>query len=196
MEIKAYPCNLKSNRIPRMPTWYIILIVLFVVVVAAIIRWKMRGAIVERLPFLPEEKILLEETGLKVFHKIREASGGQSLTYRVTAVLTNSRILVATGGPEGKHKFFLKMILDYRSPAPQISDTGYAAYQSKFQLENGYPTYYFSPSDVTFVEKKGKEAVQINLPFPEHGAFYVAPEVIIYSKQPEKYREVFKSKLS
>ena len=177
-----------------MPIWFIILLVIFVVVAAVIIRWTIRGAIFERLPIEPGEKVLVTEEGLKVFHKIREASGGQALTYRVRAILTDKRILVATGGPEGKHKFFMKMIIDFSSPAPSIQDTGYGAYREKFHLENGYPTYFISSQDISFIEKGGQTAVRILVPFPEHGSFYVNPEVIIYSKQPEIYRTTFRQK--
>jgi hypothetical protein len=176
-----------------MPTWFFYLIVaVFAIVAILVIRRQIRGAIFERLPIEPNEKILLEEQGLKVFEKIREATGGRSLTSRVTVVLTDRRILVATGGPEGKHKFFLKMILDYRTAAPEISDTGYSAYYEKFQLSNGYATYYISPSNVSLVEEKGQIAVKIDVPFPEHGSMYVEPEVIIYTKSPETYQLAFK----
>ena len=174
-----------------MSIWFTVVVVVFVIVAVILIRRQIGGAIFERLPILPDEKVLLVERGLKIFHKIREASGGQSLTYRVTVVLTDRRILIATGGPEGKHKFFIKMILDYRKAAPQVNDSGYGAYYSKFHLENGYATYYVSPKDVHFIEKKGKLAVRIQVAFPEHGSFYVEPEIIIYTDQPEKYREVF-----
>jgi hypothetical protein len=174
-----------------MSYWYIIVVILFVIVAGALVRRSIRGAIFESMPLLPGESVLLQETGLKVFQKIREASGGQSLTSRVTVLLTDRRILVATGGPEGKHKFFMKMILDYRTPAPPVEDTGYGAYYEKFQLEKGYSSYYISPSDVRFVEKKGQLAVHIKVPFPEHGAFYLEPEVIIYTQQPQRYGEVF-----
>jgi hypothetical protein len=175
-----------------MPTWvFYLIVVVFVVVAILIISRQIRGAIFERLPIEPDESILLEERGLKVFEKIREASGGKSLTSRVTVVLTNRRILVATGGPEGKHKFFLKMILDYKTPPPVTSDTGYSAYYEKFQLANGYATYYIAPSDVNLVEKKGELAVKIHVPFPEHGSMYVEPEVIIYTKNSAAYRLAF-----
>lgn len=176
-----------------MPSWIFYLIVaVFVIVAFLLIRRSIRGAIFERLPIEPDETILLEERDLKVFAKIREASGGKSLTSRTTVVLTNRRILVATGGPEGKHKFFLRMILDYRTPSPAVSDSGYSAYYEKFKLENGYATYYIKPSDLSLIDIKGENAVQIHVPFPEHGPMYLEPEVIIYTKNPEAYRATFR----
>lgn len=180
-----------------MPSWIFYLIVAaFAVGAILLIRRQIRGAIFERLPIEPEEKILLEERDLKVFQKIREASGGKSLTSRSTVVLTDRRILVATGGPEGKHKFFLRMILDYKTPSPSVADTGYSAYYEKFKLENGYATYGFSPSDLRLIEEKGQPAVKINIPFPEHGAMYLEPEVVIYTKNPEAYRRAFQAELA
>lgn len=176
-----------------MPSWIFYLIVAaFVIVGILLIRRSIRGAIFERLPIEPDESILLEERGLKIFAKIREASGGKSLLSRATVVLTNRRIIVATGGPEGKYKFFLKMILDYRTPSPTVSGSGYFAYYEKFKLENGYATYYITPSDISLIETKGQLAVKIHVPFPEHGSMYVEPEVILYTKNPEAYQAAFK----
>ena len=176
-----------------MSPWLIAVVVVVLIAAVLIVRRTMRGAIVEHLPLMPGESVLLREDGLKVFHKIREARGGTSLTYRVTVALTDRRILVATGGPEGKHKLVLKLIIDYRTPAPPVSDAGYGAYRKKFQLANGYPTYYISPADARVVETNGEAALHITVPFPEHGSLYTEPEVIIYTNRPEKYGEVFPS---
>ena len=107
------------------------------------------------------------------------------MTHRVRAVLTDKRILLATGGPEGRHKFVIVMILDYSSTAPRVAGEGYAAYLEKFRLANGYPTYPFTASDVTIED----EALRIDVPFPEAGSKWgPAPEVKLYTAQAERYR--------
>ena len=63
--------------------------------------------------------------------------------------LTDRRILLATGGPEGKHKLVILMILDFTTESPSVAERGYAAYVAKFGLANGYPTYYVSEPDLT-----------------------------------------------
>jgi hypothetical protein len=128
---------------------------------------------------------LLEEEGLKVAHRFRRRSvrGGWTVTHRVRAVLTDKRILLATGRPEGKHAFVIVMVLDFSSAAPRVGDEGYAEYREKFQLANGYPTYPFSAADVAV-----DEALRIEVPFPEAGASWgPPPEVKLFTRQPERY---------
>jgi hypothetical protein len=96
--------------------------------------------------------------------------GGWTVTSRVRSVLTDRRIVLATGGPEGKHKFVLLMILDFTTESPPVPETGYAAYRRKFGLANGYPTYYCSASDVTVAD----DALHVVVPFPEAAAIVSA----------------------
>jgi hypothetical protein len=169
------------------------IVVVFVIVGVLFVRATQKRGIVERLPVGEDEDVLLEEDGLKVFHRFRRtaARGGGTTTHRVRTVLTDGRILIATGGPEGKHKFVLLMILDYAAPAPAVPENGYAAYKKKFQLENGYPTYAFSAADVNLEERQGDvTALRIDVPFPEGGASWGdPPEVKLYTKQAKRYRE-------
>jgi hypothetical protein len=172
-----------------MPGWLFAgIVVVFVVGGVVYIRSTQRGRIVERLPVEPDEKVLLEEEGLRVFHRFRRMAvrGGGTVTHRVRSVLTDRRIILATGGPEGKHKFVILMILDYTTPAPAVAETGYAAYKTKFGLANGYPTYAFSAEDA--VVEDG--ALRIDVPFPEAGGGWGdPPEVKLYTAQAERYRE-------
>jgi hypothetical protein len=172
-----------------MPGWlFAAIVVVFVVGAVLVVRSTQRRAVVERLPLEPDEDVLLEEEGLKVFHRFRRtaARGGGTVTHRVRAVLTSRRIFVATGGPEGEHKLVLLMILDYTTPAPPVPDRGHAAYKRKFQLGNGYPTYGFSADDVGVED----EALRVLVPFPEAGPGWGdPPEVKLYTKQIERYRE-------
>src|SRR4051794_22656460 len=172
-----------------MPVWlYAGIVVAFVVAGVLYVRSTQKGAFVERLPVGPDEQVLLEEEGLKVFHRFRRTAvrGGGTVTLRVRAVLTDRRILVATGGPEGKHKFVVLMILDYTAPADAVPESGYAAYKRKFRLQNGYPTYTFTAADVRVEE----EALRIDVPFPEGGPGWGdPPEVKPHTKQAERYRE-------
>jgi hypothetical protein len=165
----------------------------FVVMGVLYVRSTLKRAIVEQLPTDQDEDILLEEEGLKVFHRFRRMAvrGGGTVTHRVRVVLTDRRILVLSGGPEGKHKFVILMILDYTSPAQPVPESGYAAYKRKFRLDNGYPTYAFSVADVSLEEQRGGEAaLRIDVPFPEGGPNWGdPPEVTIYTQQAERYRD-------
>jgi hypothetical protein len=171
---------------------FAVVVVVFVVVAVVYVRSKQKGAFVERLPLDQDEKILLDENGLKVFHRFRRIAvrGGGTVTHRIRVVLTDRRILVVSGGPEGKHKFVILMILDYTSPAQPTGETGYAAYKAKFGLENGYPTYAFSIADVSLEEQRGGVALRIDVPFPEGGPKWGdPPEVKIYTQNAERYRD-------
>jgi hypothetical protein len=177
-----------------MPGWLFAgIVVVFVVAAAAYVRSTQKGAVVERLPLGPDEEVLVEEEGLKVFHRFRRMAvrGGGTVTRWVRAVLTDERIVVATGGPEGTHNFVLLMILDYTTPAQVVPERGYAAYKRKFRLENGYPTYAVSAADVSVEERDGEvTALRIEVPFPEAGPRWGdPPEVRLYTKQAERYRE-------
>ena len=179
-------------QLPMPAAVFAVLVVLFVVVGVYVIRRKQGGAFVDRLPVEDGEAILLEEAGLKVYRRAfrTSARGGATITHRVRAVLTDRRIILATGGPAGKHKFVILMILDYTTPAHPVLESGYAAYLEKFRLENGYPTYAFSAEDVR-VEGEGSDAaLRIDVPFPEGGPGWGdPPEVKIYTAQIERYRD-------
>jgi hypothetical protein len=172
------------------PGWlFAVIVIIFVAGGVLFVRSKMKGAIVERLPLEDGENVLLEEEGLKVYHRARKGAvrGGGTVTYKVRAALTDRRILVATGGPEGKHKLVVQMILDYTTPAEPVPDTGFTAYKRKFHLENGYPTYFFSAADAT-VDDGG--ALRIVVPFPEAGSRWGGPpEVKLYTKQAGRYQQ-------
>jgi hypothetical protein len=177
-----------------MPGWlYAAIVVVFVIAGVLFVRSTQKGAVVERLPLEPGEDVLLEEEGLKVFHRFRRtaARGGGTVTHRARAVLTSRRILLATGGPEGKHKFVILMILDHAAPAQPVQETGYAAYKRKIRLENGYPTYAVTAADVSLEDEGGgDEALRIEVPFPEAGPGWGhPPEVKLYTRQAARYRE-------
>src|SRR3954447_11462875 len=177
-----------------MPGWlFAVIVVVFAVGGVLYVRSKQKGAFVDRLPVEENESILLEEEGLKVFHRARRRAvrGGGTVRYRVRARLTDRRIIVATGGPQGKHKLVILMILDFTTPAEPVPESGFAAYKRKFHLENGYATYAFSASDAGLEEEHGHvEALRIDVPFPEGGRRWGdPPEVKLYSKEAARYRE-------
>jgi hypothetical protein len=177
-----------------MPSWLFAgIVVVFAVGGVLYVRSKQKGAFVERLPLEEGENTLVEEEGLKVYHRARRRAvrDGGTVTYRVRALVTDKRILIATGGPEGKHTFVILMILDYTTPAQPVTETGFAAYKAKFHLENGYPTYPFSPPDASLEQEDGHAtALRIMVPFPEGGSRWGdPPEVKLYSTQAERYLE-------
>src|ERR1700733_255075 len=118
---------------------FAVVVVVFVAVGVVYVRSKQKGAIVERLPIDQDENVLLDEKGLKVFHRFRRMAvrGGGTTTYWVRVVVTDRRILVMSGRPAAKQKFLILMILDYTSPAQSVPKSGYAAYKTKFRLDNG-----------------------------------------------------------
>ncbi len=177
-----------------MPGWLFAgVVVVFAVGGVLYVRSKQKGAFVERLPVEEGEATLLEEEGLKVWHRARRRAvrDGGTTTYRVRARLTDRRIIVATGGPDGVRKLVILMILDFTTPADPVPDSGFAAYKRKFHLENGYPTYAFSAADARLEEEDGDAAaLRIEVPFPEGGPRWGdPPEVKLYSEQAERYRE-------
>ena len=171
---------------------FAVIVVVFVVVGVVYVRSTQKRAIVERLPTGQDENVLLDEKGLRVFHRPRRTAvrGGGTLIHRLRVVLTDRRILVVSGGPEGKHKFVILMILDYTALAQPVPESGYAAYKTKFRLDNGYPTYAFAVADVSLEEQRGGgAALRIEVPFPERGPKWGdPPEVKIYTQEAERYR--------
>ncbi len=166
-----------------------VIVVVFAVVAVVLIRRTQKGAFVAQLPLEDGEKVILEEEGLRVAHRSRQlsASGGMTTTLRVRSRLTDRRIVLATGGPEGKHKFTLLAILDYTTPADPVPETGLAAYKRKFRLANGYPTYSFTPEDMKLEDGGG--VFRVDVPFPERGSHWgPPPEVRIFSGQADRYR--------
>jgi len=171
---------------------FAVLVIAFVVVGVVVVRRTQRGAVVARLPLGEGELVILEEEGLKLFHRFRRtaARGGGTTTYRVRSVLTDRRVLLASGGPEGKHKFVILMILDYTTAAPPVPEAGYAAYRRKFGLQNGYPTYACSAGDVSVEEHDGETRLRVVVPFPEAGEGWGdPPEVRLSTPQAARYEE-------
>ncbi len=169
---------------------FAVIVIVFVVVAVVVVRRTQRGAIVTRLPLAEGEQVILEEEGLKMFHKFRQNAvrGGGTTTYRVRSVLTDRRVFLASGGPEGKHKFVILMILDYTSTAPSVGETGYAAYLQKFALGNGYPTYPCAAADVSVEEHDGDTRLRVIVPFPEAGSGWGdPPEVRLSTPQAARY---------
>ena len=172
-----------------------VIVIAFVVVGVVVVRRTQRGAFVTRLPLAEGEHVLLEEEGLKLSYRFRRNAvrGGWSVTHRVRSVLTDRRILLATGGPEGKHKFVMLMILDYTTPAPLVLETGYAAYREKFGLQNGYPTYACSASDVSVDDDDGQTRLRIVVPFPEAGEGWGGPpEVRLSTARAARYEQAIR----
>jgi hypothetical protein len=171
---------------------YAAIVVLFVVAGVLFVRSTQKGAFVDRLPVEDDEDVLLEEEGLRLFHRSRRRAvrGGGTTTYRVRSVLTNRRILLATGGPEGTHRFVILMIVDYTTPAPPVPEHGYAAYRRKFRLDNGYPTYACTAADVDVEDG----ALRIVVPFPEGGRSWGdPPEVKLWTARAARYRDAVTS---
>ncbi len=136
--------------------------------------------------------MLLQEEGLELFHRFRRsaARGGGTVTHRVRSVLTDRRVLLATGGPEGRHKFLILIILDYTAAAPPVLETGYDAYLQKFGLRNGYPTYGCSARDVSVEEHDGETRLRVVVPFPEAGEGWGdPPEVRLSTPQAARYEQ-------
>ena len=176
-----------------MPGWlFAVLVIVFLAVAIVLVRRSMKGAIVKRLPLADGEHVILEEEGLKISHRGRRgaASGGWTVTSKVRSVLTNRRIILATGGPEGKHKLVIKVVVDYTMPAPHVSESGYPAYLSKFDLSNGYPTYPVTADDVS-VDRYGSDAeLLVVVQFPEGGPSWgPPPELKIATNRAERYLE-------
>jgi hypothetical protein len=67
---------------------FVVIVVAFVVVALVLVRRTQRGAFVERLPTGGDERVLLEEEGLKVAHRFRRVSvrGGWTVTRRVRPI--------------------------------------------------------------------------------------------------------------
>jgi hypothetical protein len=176
-----------------MPGWlFAVIVIVFIAVAIPLVRRSMKGAIVERLPLADGEQVILEEEGLTISHRDqkRAAAGGWTKTYKVRSVLTDRRIILATGGPEGKHKLVIKVVVDFTTPAPHVSESGYPAYLAKFKLSNGYPTYPVSADDVSVEQDSGGAELRVVVPFPEGGpSFGPPPEVKIATGQAERYRE-------
>ena len=171
---------------------FAVIVVAFVLVGVLVVRRTQRGAVVARLPLDEGEQILLQEEGLKLFHVSRRTAvrGGGTVTHRVRSVLTDRRVLLASGGPEGKQKFVILMILDYTTDAPAVPETGYAAYRRKFRLQNGYPTYACSAGAVSVEEHDGETRLRIVVPFPEGGEGWGdPPEVRLSTPQAARYEE-------
>lgn len=172
------------------------IVVGFVVIGVLVVRRTQRGAFVERLPLEDGERVLLDEEGLELYHRPRRRAvrGGGTLTYRVRSLLTDRRVLLATGGPEGKHTFVIQLILDYTSPAPDVSDTGYPAYLRKFGLANGYPTYACTAADVTVEEHGDETRLRVVVRFPEAGPRWGdPPEVWLATPHATRYVDAMSS---
>jgi hypothetical protein len=164
-----------------------IIVAVIVVILILVVRFTIRGAVVDRLPVDPDERVLLDESDLRVLHRIRDTTGGKTMIGGARVLLTDGRILVATGGPEGKHKFFIRCIVEYGPAASSKLASATGGYHQRFHLEQGFATYPVMKQDIHVAH----DEVRIRVPFPDAGPFFVPPEVTIYSRRPEVYRAIF-----
>src|SRR5690349_16407822 len=100
-----------------------VIVVAVVLVIGYFIhRYLIAPATFDRLPIAADERVLLREEGTKLWHAatgVKPVWGrGGTTTHGVTVVLTDRRMLAATGGPEGKHKFWMQMVVDYTAAPP------------------------------------------------------------------------------
>jgi hypothetical protein len=167
---------------------FAVVVIAFAVGAFLFVRRTQRGAFVDRLPIEDGEQTLLSEEGLKVWTRFRKMAvrDGGTTTYKVRSTLTDRRIILATGGPEGKHRFTVLAILDYTTPSPPVPETGYEAYKRKFGLSNGYPTYGFAAADLTLTDA----GFTVVVPFSEGGEGWgPPPEVRVRTAEAARYRD-------
>jgi hypothetical protein len=167
---------------------FAVVVIVFAVGAFLVVRRTQRGAFVDRLPLEDGEQTLLTEQNVKVWQRFRKMAvrDGGTTTYKVHSTLTDRRVILATGGPEGKHRFTILAILDYTTPSPPVPEAGYEAYKRKFGLSNGYPTYGFSAGDLTLTA----DGLTIVVPFPEAGERWgPPPEVRIDTTEAARYRD-------
>lgn len=156
------------------------------------IRYAMRGAIFDRLPIAADEQVLAVEPGLRVLWRMPHAANGWETRFGMHVVLTNRRILMATGGPEGKHKFLLVYVVEYVPQRPLTPEELSAATGAGYSMENGYPTYRVGRDNLAVVvEEDGKQVVQVEVPYSNDTTFARPPVLKIYTGQVEKYRAAF-----
>jgi len=153
------------------------------------IRYAMRGAIFDRLPIAADEQVLAVEPGLRVLWRMPHAANGWETRFGMHVVLTNRRILMATGGPEGKHKFVLVYVVEYTPNRPLTAEELSAAIGAGYGLENGYSTYRVGGDNLTVVQEDGKQVVQVEVPYSNDTTFARPPVLKIYTGQVERYRE-------
>ena len=82
---------------------YVVIVIAFVIVGVVVVRRTQRGAIVARLPIDEGEQRSPRRGGPEARAPVPSAAarGGGTVTHRVRSVLTDRRVLLATGGPEG-----------------------------------------------------------------------------------------------
>lgn len=169
---------------------YAIVAVILAIAILAI-RYSLRGAIMDRLPIEPDEQILCDEENRRVFHRVRDTVDGRVLMYKVRLVLTNRRILIATGGPEGKHKFLIRYIVEHRGTHALTPEEVGAARAAGYGLDKGYATYRIGAADVALICEDGQTAVRILVPYTVDETFQLPPRLVLYTARPEVYRGLF-----
>ena len=168
-------------------------VVVFAIVAVVVMRRTQRGAFVERLPLDEHEQVLLEEEGLKLRHRFRRRSlrGGWRVTHRVRSVLTDRRIVLATGGPEGRHKFVILMIVDYTDRrAAGSRDRVRGVPEEVRPARTATRRTRARRSDVSVDDHHGETRLRIVVPFPEAGEGWGdPPEVELATRQAARYEE-------
>ena len=120
------------------------------------VRSTQKGAFVERLPVEQDEDVLLEEEGLKLFHRFRRMAvrGGGRYSSRAGGAHRSAHP-ARDGRARGQAQV--------RDPDdPRLHDPGggrpgdrVRGLQAEVRLQNGYPTYAFSAADVSLDEEHG-----------------------------------------
>ncbi len=162
--------------------FYIIPISLFIVgmVIFAVLQ---KDNFLEKLQWLPGEKILFEDSHCRFESKNSQGRGSYYPMGHVC--VTNERIILAQRGLFGK-KRTLRFILPYGRMQDPQENAGYL----KNALKTGHITFRTHPTRIGFGEKKGKSVITFQ-PLQEATSIFEVAEVKLYPSNVELYKKVF-----
>ena len=163
-----------------------IILGIFVVIFVSLV-YLARKATLDQLVFLPDEKTLFTEDHVRVESFFRGGEHIKAIYPHSHIVVTNKRIITSQPLLFRKNKFMIEHIIDYTDPKITL-DAGDLL--GGFMFKGAYITLPSRLEKIKLVTIKEKTAVEICVPFPNHGPLFRAePKVIIFTNNPAEYQK-------
>ncbi len=169
---------------------YFTIIVIGLFIIAIIVMgFVTRNAFLDKITWLPGEKVVFTDNATFEGY-FRGTKRIYSIFPLGHVVVTNRRILFTQRTLWGG-RYRIDYAVDYVDKGPELTQAdmmGEALFKTK---GTGFPTFYSTPDRVTYITEKNKPAVQVTVPFPDHGPLMAEPRLVIYTKKINDYKKIF-----
>ncbi len=168
----------------------LIFIVLCGIVIIITTR-RAKAPSLDKLEWLPDEKIILTED-VSYEAMIRGTEKIRQYYPKGNIILTNKRIILAQA-PLFQRKsnpwFALRFVINFADRGPELTSKDFLNPLASRIAQAGHVPLFTTKDRITFPEYKGKPVVEITTPMKDHGPFFREPKIRVFSKNAQLYKK-------